>query len=155
MMLVRVTYREACRFVAEHHRHHKPPQGHVVSIGCKKDDKLIGVAMIGRPVSRRLDDGKTLELIRLCIIDGNRNAASWLATRAKRLCHAMGCDMVTYTLPEEGGASMRAAGFLFEGEAGGGDWNKPSRPRETDAPQQKKHRWRAPMPPTTTEGDAQ
>jgi hypothetical protein len=144
--LCRVTYRQACEFVHEHHRHHKPPQGHIVSIGCKKYGVLIGVAMLGRPVSRRLDDGKTMELTRLCIIEGNANAASWLATRAKRLCHAMGCDMISCTLPSEGGGSMRAAGFLFEGEAGGGNWSKTSRTRDTDAPQETKHRWRAPTP---------
>lgn len=143
MNLCYVTFRAACAFVAQHHRHHKPPQGAVVSIGCRIDGALIGVAMLGRPVARRLDDGTRLEIIRHCVIPGHPNAASWLYTRAKRLAQALGCTCLTYSKPEEGGASLRAAGFLFEGEAGGGQWSKPSRPREAHGNDGVKHRWSA------------
>jgi hypothetical protein len=48
----------------------------------------------------------------------------------------------TYTLEQEGGASLKASGFVFDGEFGGGDWNVPSRGgRRTDQPQQVKWRW--------------
>ena len=50
--------------------------------------------------------------------------ASWRAARA------MGYRrLITYTLPQEGGASLRGAGMRLLGEAGGGNWNTPSRPR--------------------------
>lgn len=42
--------------------------------------------------------------------------------------------VITYSLPEEGGASLRGAGFRLVGARGGGNWNTPSRPRiDTDA----------------------
>jgi hypothetical protein len=64
--------------------------------------------------------------------------AAWRAVKAlgyKRL--------VTYTLPEEGGASLRAAGWRCIGEAGGGNWNKAARPRVDSEHQQLKLRWEA------------
>jgi len=143
--LCRVTFRQACDFVGQYHRHHRPPQGHVVSIGLRVDGELVGVAMLGRPVSRHKDDGATLEIIRLCVRDGVPNGCSWLLTRAKRLAQAMGCNCITYTLEDEGGASLRAAGWKCEGKAGGGEWTRPSRERgPSDAPQMKL-RWSAPL----------
>ena len=57
-----VTLAEANAFVAKHHRHHKPVTGHKFSIGCIADGRLVGVAIVGRPVSRYLDNGLTLEV---------------------------------------------------------------------------------------------
>ncbi len=51
---------DANGFVAEHHRHHKPVRGHKFSLGCMANGRLAGVAIVGRPVSRYLDDGLTL-----------------------------------------------------------------------------------------------
>ena len=70
-------------FVAEHHRHHKPVRGHKFSLGCMVDGRLVGVAIVGRPVSRYLDDGLTLEVNRLCT-DGTKNACSFLYGAAAR-----------------------------------------------------------------------
>lgn len=75
--LVPVTLREANGFVQQYHRHHKQVAGHKFSIGVAQDGKLVGVAICGRPVSRRLDNGTTLEVNRLCT-DGTRNACSIL-----------------------------------------------------------------------------
>ena len=64
MLLVPISLKDANAFVAEHHRHHRPVVGHKFSIGCAQDGKLVGVAIIGRPVSRYLDNGLTLEVNR-------------------------------------------------------------------------------------------
>lgn len=61
LMLIPVSLAEANAFVAQHHRHHKPVTGHKFSIGCTADGQLVGVAIVGRPVSRYLDDGKPLK----------------------------------------------------------------------------------------------
>ena len=75
---------DANRFVAEHHRHHKPVRGHKFSLGCMANGHLAGVAIVGRPVSRYLDDGLTLEVNRLCT-DGKKTlAASSMARRRGR-----------------------------------------------------------------------
>lgn len=136
-----VTLKEAFAFVAQHHRHHLPPQGALFAIGCGDDVHVHGVAIVGRPVSRLLQDGYTVEVTRLCT-DGARNAGSMLYRACWRASRAMGYRrLVTYTLPEEGGASLRGAGFHLVGEAGGGSWSRASRPRVDTHPTQTKLRW--------------
>ena len=135
-----MTLAEANEFVRIHHRHHKPVTGHKFSIGVS-DGEVRGVAIIGRPISRHLDNGWTLEVNRVAT-DGTRNACSMLLGAAWRAAKAMGYKrLITYTLPQEGGASIRAAGWKCIGEAGGGSWKRKSRPRVDTHPLQKKLLW--------------
>ena len=108
-----ITFKAACGFVAEHHRHHKPPRGHKFSIGvCDSTGLLRGVAMVGRPVARSFDDGLTAEVNRTCT-DGCPNANSSLYGAAWRIASAMGYRrLVTYTQEGETGASLTAAGWV-------------------------------------------
>ena len=130
MSLCPVSLRQANTFVAAHHRHHTQVRGHKFSLGAVKNGCLVGVAIIGRPVSRMRDDGATLEITRLCT-DGTKNACSFLYGAACRAAFALGYRRIgTYTLPVEGGVSLRAAGWRLIGERGGGEWDCPSRPRE-------------------------
>ena len=136
----RVTLDEANAFVRDRHRHHPPVVGHLFSIGAFIGDTLVGVVIVGRPVSRHRDDGLTAEVTRLCT-DGTKNACSFLYGKAARAAFALGFLRVgTYTLPEEGGSSLRAAGWKLIGERGGGEWSSPSRPRKTmKSPTSQKH----------------
>ncbi len=85
--------------------------------------------MVGRPVARHSDNGFTLEVNRVCT-DGAHNACSMLYGASWRAAKALGYRrLITYTLPSEGGASLRAAGWKLIGERGGGNWNVRSRPR--------------------------
>ncbi|MDG4834136.1 hypothetical protein O7627_33265 [Solwaraspora sp. WMMD1047] len=95
---VPVTFRQACEFIADWHRHHRPPRGHKYSIGAAdQDDVLVGVAVVGRPVARMLDDGLTLEVTRVAT-DGTRNANSLLYAAAWQAARALGYRrLVTYT----------------------------------------------------------
>lgn len=131
LTIVPVTFREACDFVAAHHRHHKPPRGHKFSVGVARDEVLVGVAIIGRPVARAYDDGRTLEVTRTAT-DGTPNANSVLYGAARRAVFALGYDrLITYTQEGECGASLRGAGWTViakrKPRAG---WHTPSRPRE-------------------------
>lgn len=136
-----IDFDEACAFVAEHHRHHKPPRGHKFSVAVSDGAKVVGVAMVGRPVARNSDDGWTLEVNRVAT-DGTRNACSMLYRAAWRAASAMGYKrLITYTLPSEGGASLRAAGARLVGEAGGGTWNRRTRNRVDTHPMQLKLLW--------------
>jgi hypothetical protein len=47
---------------AEHHRHNKPVPGCVSVVGVTDGEKLRGVAVIGRPIARLLDDGQRCDL---------------------------------------------------------------------------------------------
>ena len=132
---------EANAFVIKHHRHHKPVVGHKFSIGAVSGDKVVGVVIVGRPVARTRDDGFTLEVTRLCT-DGTRNACSFLYGAAARAAFALGYRRIgTYTLPEEGGASLRGCGWKLMGERGGGSWSRDSRPRVDKHPLQRKLFW--------------
>ncbi len=114
--VVPLTFLEAATFVGDHHRHHKPPPGHKFSIGVSADDKIVGVAMIGRPVARHFDDGWTLEVNRTCT-DGTPNANSMLYAAAWRATKAMGYRrLITYTRAGETGSSLRAAGWRIVAE---------------------------------------
>lgn len=141
MTLVHLELDEANAFVAEHHRHHKRVVGHKFSLGAVSDGQLVGVAIIGRPVARRRDDGKTLEVTRLCT-DGTRNACSFLYGAAARAAFALGYERIgTYTLQEEGGASLRATGWKLIGQRSGGNWqNRKGRAMESTP---NKHLWEA------------
>jgi hypothetical protein len=128
-----VSLREANAFVQEHHRHHRPVPGAKFGLAVARDGAtaghIVGVAIVGRPVARHLDDGWTLEVTRLCT-DATPNACSKLYGAAQRATRALGYTrLITYTLPAEGGASLRAAGWRLVGLRGGGHWGRPSRPR--------------------------
>lgn len=130
--LVPVTFAQAAEFVAAWHRHHEPPVGHKFSVGVADDSGVLrGVAMVGRPVARHMDDGATLEVNRTAT-DGTDNANSMLYAAAWRAAKALGYRrLITYTQASESGASLRAAGWrvLAQGPARPG-WDMPSRPRE-------------------------
>ncbi len=131
LVLVPVRFADAAAFVAMWHRHHAQPVGHKFSLGAAVASVLVGVAIVSRPVSRHLDDGATLEVTRLAT-DGTRNACSFLYAAAWRATRALGFSrLVTYTQREEGGASLRAAGWRLIGELPARrGWTTPSRPRK-------------------------
>ena len=120
---------------------HKPVAGHKFSIGCEADGELVGVIIAGRPVSRYLDDGFTLEVTRLCT-NGAKNACSFLYGAAARAAAAMGYKrIITYTLESENGASLRASGWICQGKAGGLRWTGKRQPKEDQYPAQMKLRY--------------
>ena len=129
---------EANVFVATHHRHHGKVVGHKFSLCAVHDETIVGVAIIGRPVSRIRDDGLTLEVTRLCT-DGTKDACSFLYGAARRATFALGYRRLgTYILASENGASLKAAGWRLVGEVTGRSWSCPSRPRVDKTPLQGK-----------------
>ena len=99
------------------------------------------MVIAGRPVSRYLDDGRTLEVTRLCT-NGTKNACSFLYAAAARAAAAMGYDrIITYTLDTENGASLRASGWTCQGQAGGLRWTGKRKPKEDRYPAQMKLRY--------------
>ena len=114
-----LTLKVANTYVSEHHRHNKACQGHRFSIGAlDQQGNLVGVAIIGRPVSRMLDDGLTAEVNRVCIAyPSPKNVCSFLYARAWRIWQQMGGErMITYTLQSESGSSLKGAGWKIVGK---------------------------------------
>ena len=147
LIIVPTSLAEANAFVAQHHRHHDPVPGCKFSIAVAADGDVVGVAIVGRPVARHLNDGWTLEVNRCCT-DGTRNACSMLYGAAWRATKSLGYrKLITYTLEEEGGASVRGAGWKLVGQATtkpGQGWNVKTRPRVDTHPLQQKLKWEAP-----------
>lgn len=137
-----IDFGEACAFIELHHRHHIPPTGWKFGIAVNDGERVVGVVTVGRPVSRRLDDGYTLEVTRCCT-DGTKNAASMLYAAAWRAARAMGYHrLVTYTLfGDEPGTSLDAAGWKCVHSTPGNSWNCKSRPRVDKHPLQPRLRW--------------
>lgn len=136
---VPVSFDEACKFVKRFHRHHRPPVGCKFCIGVADyaqntepgtQRALNGVAIVGRPVSRMLDDGWTLEVTRTCT-DGTPNANSFLYGRCWQIAVNEGFRrLVTYTQDGESGATLRATGWAApKNRSARSGWTTPSRPR--------------------------
>lgn len=132
--IVPISFSEACEFVNLHHRHHKSPIGHKFSIAVcgervRGTARIHGVAIVGRPIARMMDNGLTMEVLRLCT-DGTKNACSILYASSWRAARALGYKkLITYILASESGTSLKASGWKLIGEAGGGSWDREKRPR--------------------------
>lgn len=142
LTVVPISFAEANEYVRQRHRHHGPVAGAKFCVAvADSTGEICGVAIVGRPVARMLDDGWTLEVTRTCT-NNTRNANSVLYGACWRAARALGYrKLITYTLPEESGASLKGAGWRCIGKAGGGTWNRTSRPRVDLHPTQTKLRW--------------
>ena len=146
LSVIPITGHEANDFIKNFHRHNKPVRGQRFSIGASTD-KLVGVAIVGRPIARLLQDGLTAEITRVCVVDtAPKGTCSFLYGRCWRIWQQMGGKrMVTYTLQEESGASLRGAGWKIMGENKGGGWDRKERKRDWQPIYgQLKFRWEAP-----------
>lgn len=137
--------RDANAFVAELHRHHKPVTGHRWSCAVVKGSgDVVGVAIVGRPVSRGCNQHTIVEALRVCT-DGTPNACSALYGAICRQQRAIGYEKAqTYILASEPGTSLRAAGWHPVALTAGGSWSWGGRPRTDKAPLCPKVRWECP-----------
>lgn len=149
-----ITQKDAFAYVEEHHRHHDVPVGALWQQAVQDDDgRICGVAVTGRPVARKLDDGLTCEVTRMCT-NGADNACSILYAAARRVAKDKGFRRgLTYILDSEyqrtdsatgrriGGNSLIAAGYRYLGKTDGGSWDRDSRPRVDKHPTEPKHRY--------------
>ena len=140
-----ITIREAKVFVRNHHRHHKAPTGALFALALNDGERVVAVALVGRPVAEAEQDGWTAEVLRVCALEGHMGACSKLYTAAKRAAQAQGYRRVlTRILLSEPGTSLRAAGWKKTKErCGGGPWSRKSRPRVDTHPQGEKQLWDA------------
>lgn len=141
MHAVPIELKAANEFVTRLHRHHDPVYRDKFRLAAAAGGRIVGIIQCGRPVARHLDDGKTLEVVRLCT-DGTPNTCSFLYSRAARIAVEMGYEkIITYILDTETGVSLKAAGWRKETDIHGHEWTCPSRPRNTSAPTCDKQRW--------------
>lgn len=116
MRAVPMELKEAQEYIHKYHRHHEPAHRDKFRIGCEDGGQLLGVVQVGRPVNRHMDDGKTLEVLRLCS-QGGQNVCSFLYSRAARIAKEMGyAKIITYILESESGTSLKASGWKLEEE---------------------------------------
>jgi len=147
VIVVPIVLRDANGFVARHHRHNREVRGCRFCLGAVHEygGELLGVVIVGRPVARKLDDGLTAELLRLCTPDdAAKNVCSFLYGRAWRAWRQMGgLRLLTYTLASENGASLRAAGARVVADGVGAEqWSRNGRLRAYDpVSDQLKLRW--------------
>ncbi len=148
LTIVPIERKRAFDFVRAVHRHHPvPPAGDRFRFGAfarvNDFDTLVGVAIVGNPESRHLQAEGAWEVTRVAVLEGGQNLASALYTAAWKEAARRGvARLVTYTLPSEGGASLRAAGWHVTVEkTKGGSWDRPSRPRSGRGPTCPKTRW--------------
>jgi len=139
--IVPCTIQDAKEYVRQHHRHHSPPMSGLFALAASDGSKVVGVAIVGRPCARGLQDGYTAEVTRLAT-DGTPNACSALYSAAWRAARAIGYrKMVTYILDSEPGVSLSAAGWRCVAQTKGGTWDCKARPRVDKHPTQAKLRF--------------
>ena len=131
--LMPLSLREANEYIKSFHRHNKPTRGGKYAIGVKDGDKLVGVAITGRPIARMLDDKVTAEVLRVCTADDSpKNTCSKIYGACWKASKAMGYrKLITYTLQTESGSSLKGAGYKIVNESkpstGKGWLSRPSR----------------------------
>lgn len=131
-------------WIAQTHRHlRRPVTGWLFGVEIVDDDgHRIGVAMAARPSARHLQDGLTVEVSRVAVVEGAHNACSFAYGALRRAARALGYTrVITYTLVAEPGTSLRAAGFVRDGIVRGGEASRPSRPRRPVEQSGDKVRW--------------
>lgn len=142
-----VDLKTAKAFVRQHHGHcSNPPCSWRWGHGLYNGHELLAVAMVGRPVARKIDHRQVVEVNRLCVRrDRGRlgwNACSMLYGEAAREARRRGFSrVITYTLATEPADTLKAAGWTQDAVTKGGSWNRPSRARTDKAPTGLKVRW--------------
>lgn len=144
--VIPITLREANDFVAQFHRHNgrTSRNGGKFAVGLTTGTELIGVAIVGLPIARLLNDGRTAEVTRVCVLDhAQKGACSKLYSACWKAWRAMGGKrIVTYTLQSESGSSLKGAGFKIVAQCKPGSWNRIGRERDWQPIYgQKKIRW--------------
>lgn len=136
------TARRAKLYVADQHRHLPRVQGGLFAVGVVDEAGVYrGVGIAGNPARVWQGTGR-VSILRVAT-DGAPNACSMIYGALCRAAKALGYREVwTYTLPEEPGTSLRAAGFEEQGLSRGGEHDRPSRPRAPAAQPGPKRRWR-------------
>lgn len=135
MIIIPINLKQANEFVAKYHRHHKPVQGHKLSIGLSVNNELVGVAIMSRPVARAINYEATIEVSRLAT-NGIKNGCSKLYGACARIAKEMGYKTIqTYILENELGTSLKAAGWQLKHKTSGGQWVRTdNKPRRKDQP---------------------
>ena len=141
--LMPVTLTDANHFVGTHHRHSKPVRGCRFCLSLRLETgSIIAVAIVGRPVARRLHADDAAEVLRVCTVDGALNACSLLYGAAARAWRQMGGrKLYTYTRADEPGISLRAAGWVVTHNTAAQSWDRPGRAREDQTEIIARHRW--------------
>lgn len=138
--IVPMTVRGAMREVKKWHRHLKRIQGGLFAAGLLSDGILTGVAIAANPA--RVWQGTRRFVIARVSVSETKNGCSMLYGALCRAAQAIGYrEAWTYTLPEEPGVSLRAAGFEDMGVTRGGTHDRPSRRRNAPVRADKKRRW--------------
>jgi len=142
LQVVPTTLDVANTLIAEWHRHHHPVIGYRFALLCIDEiGAPHGVVIVGRPVSRMIDQYRIAEVTRLAT-DERKNACSILYGAAARAAKAMGYQKIqTYILDSESGVSLKAAGWQLEEISKGGTWSRVGRKRHQKSPTNPKLRF--------------
>jgi|TARA_R100000501_G_C2526991_1_gene51630 hypothetical protein len=142
LIITPIIFKDAKVFIDLYHRHHWSPQGALFSIGLSSGSKLVGVATVGRPTARMLNDGFTAEVTRVCVLDNVPNGCSKLYGACWRAAKAIGYTrLITYTLQSESGVSLKSSGWLKTADVTGREWKFTGQRRNNIHPIVDKYRW--------------
>lgn len=135
------TVKAAQKWVKEWHRHLPRIQGGMFAVRVVGEEReCLGVGIAGHPSRVWLQSGRIV--ISRVATPGTENACSMIYGALCRAAKALGYrEAWTYTLADEPGTSLRAAGFEDMGLTDGGEWDRPSRKRKPAVKSEPKRRW--------------
>lgn len=141
MRVAPITVKQARSRVRDWHRHLPDLQGGLFAAQLVDGDECVGVAIAGNPPRVWQGTGRIV-ISRVATVE-KKNACSMLYGALCRAARALGyVEAWTYTLPEEPGTSLLAAGFEFMGMTDGGTYSRPNRERRPPVRGDRKKRWR-------------
>lgn len=146
------TVKAARAWVRETHRHLPNVQGGLFATSVWDQFGQVAAGICGNPPRVWQGTGRivitrvaALQLPDVLDSKGNAHPAPACTMIYRSLCDAARSlgyrEIWTYTLPGEGGASLRAAGFVQHGETRAEEWDRPSRPRDVAVNAESKLRW--------------
>ena len=142
--------KKAIPFVKKVHRRLPKVQGAMWSVAAKIEGEIVGVALVAHPVARKAAKKWSaarvpLEVTRVAVVDGAKNACSALYAACSRAARGMGAsDLWTSVHADESGHSLKAAGWVCLGPCGGGEWSRSGRRRDRAVDPERKVKWAVP-----------
>ena len=141
--------KKAKKFIKKHHAHNPPPPGWIFGYAVLNGRDVCGIVWVGRPIARRLNAFKVIEINRNCVRRDLpsalvKHACSMLYGAAVREAEKRGYETaITYTLVSEPGTTLKAAGFTRAPKPTreGDTWDKPGRRRKQKSPTEAKWKW--------------
>ena len=143
LRVVPATVKAVVPWINARHRHLKRLKGGLLACAISRGEphEWCGAGVVANPAQVWQGTGRCV-ISRVCVVEGVQNGCSMIYGALAGAVRSLGyVEVWTYTLPEEPGTSLRAAGFVDMGMSAGGEHDREGRPRLPAERSDQKRRW--------------